>query len=72
MTTIAHEFGHALGLWHEQTRIDRETVLTLNERYIETDMKDNYQMDDAYNTTYMGLPYDFGGIMHYEPDVGVL
>ena len=72
MNTIAHEFGHALGLWHEQTRVDRHEVLTIVDEIIKADMEDNFDMDDPYNTTYEGLPYDMGSVMHYGADVGLL
>lgn len=58
-----HEIGHALGLWHEQSREDRDQhIEVLLENVIER-FRHNFDRhvldgDDAG-------PYDFGSIMHY-------
>jgi astacin len=58
-----HEIGHAVGLWHEQSREDRDDFVTINWDNIEEDKKSNFNQhisdgDDV-------LAYDYGSIMHY-------
>ena len=59
---IAHEVGHALGLWHEQSRSDRDTYITVNLANIEDDKEHNFSRHDEADT-YGG--YDFDSVMHY-------
>jgi hypothetical protein len=61
---MTHEIGHALGLWHEQQRSDRD-------EYVEI-LYDN--IDDAYEGNFDIAPggtlagvYDFASTMHYLP-----
>lgn len=62
-TQILHEIGHLLGLWHEQSRADRDDnvqVLWLN---IEPCEYSNFHTVES--SVSVG-PYDFDSIMHYE------
>lgn len=60
-----HEIGHAVGLWHEQSREDRD-------KFIEV-IKVNIKPKSAHNFNQHILDgddlgkYDFGSIMHYPP-----
>ena len=60
--TIVHELGHALALWHEQSRPDRNTYITINWPLIPIDKWHNF---DSHSEGYMIGPYDFDSIMHY-------
>ncbi len=61
--SIIHEIGHAVGLWHEQSRADRNTFVTVLFDNIET--KYAYNFDQQISTGDDIGPYDFGSIMHY-------
>ncbi|XP_062592889.1 zinc metalloproteinase dpy-31-like [Saccostrea cucullata] len=60
--TILHEIGHALGMWHEQSRPDRDNHITILEDNIKSGKKHNFLVrpGDTY-----GTQYDYGSIMHY-------
>ena len=58
-----HEVGHALGLWHEQSREDRDRFVRINWQNIQTDRAHNFAQhisdgDDIGS-------YDYDSIMHY-------
>ncbi|MEQ2279899.1 hypothetical protein AMECASPLE_013982 [Ameca splendens] len=59
---LAHELIHALGLYHEHTRDDRDNYVTINWSNIISSKKDNFKVKRG-NT--LNLPYDFESIMHY-------
>ncbi|MFI9588509.1 M12 family metallopeptidase [Streptomyces sp. NPDC052236] len=58
-----HEIGHSVGLWHEQSREDRDTFVTINWANIRQQHAHNFNQhivdgDDVG-------PYDYNSIMHY-------
>ena len=59
-----HELGHALGLWHEQSRIDRDQFIRVVTENIDPAMVYNFNK----NTSAIGIDlgaYDYESIMHY-------
>jgi hypothetical protein len=59
--TVVHEIGHAIGLFHEQSRSDRDAYVTVHTANILPKELDNYR-----RTTFTSLgSYDFSSIMHY-------
>lgn len=58
-----HEIGHAVGLWHEQSREDRDTFVRILWANIEDQMRHNFDQHIADGDD-IGA-YDFGSIMHY-------
>ncbi len=60
--TVAHELGHALGLWHEHQRSDRDSYLTVDLTNVPDNARSNFSIMSGLPL--IG-PYDFGSIMHY-------
>ena len=57
-----HEFVHALGVWHEMQRWDRDD--TIDVRY-ENIGGYRSQFNKITDSATFGLPYDTGSVMHY-------
>jgi Astacin (Peptidase family M12A) len=58
-----HEIGHALGLWHEQSRSDRDEFIEVVFENISPQHRHNFDKH-VLDGTDLGA-YDFGSIMHY-------
>ena len=58
-----HEIGHVIGLWHEQSREDRDLFVTINWAKIIPGTEHNFNQHIADGDD-IGA-YDFGSIMHY-------
>lgn len=58
-----HEIGHAVGLWHEQSRQDRDTFVQIVFANIDPSMQHNFTQHVSDGDD-LG-PYDYGSIMHY-------
>jgi hypothetical protein len=68
LVTVLHEFGHALGLWHEQSRPDRDQYVTILSGNIQDDKEHNFELKDDPDVARANGPYDFDSIMHYPLD----
>uniref|UniRef100_A0A915IS61 Metalloendopeptidase n=1 Tax=Romanomermis culicivorax TaxID=13658 RepID=A0A915IS61_ROMCU len=63
---IAHEFGHALGLWHEQSRPDADTYIRVLTNNILAGLLSNFLQRTWDTVDSFGVPYDYGSVMHYD------
>jgi hypothetical protein len=64
--TTMHEFLHAFGFYHEQTRYDRDDWVAINWSNIEPGKEDNFEMKTTSEIDLLGTPYDYGSCMHYD------
>ncbi|CEF59840.1 Astacin-like metalloendopeptidase [Strongyloides ratti] len=62
---IQHETSHALGLYHEQARPNRDEFVLINTGNIITGRESNFVKSSSNYVTDFGVPYDFGSVMHY-------
>ncbi|EKV00626.1 Astacin (Peptidase family M12A) [Leptolyngbya sp. PCC 7375] len=58
-----HEIGHAIGLWHEQSREDRDSFVTIRYENIQDGRESNFNQHISDGDD-IGA-YDYGSIMHY-------
>ncbi|XP_034239105.1 astacin-like metalloprotease toxin 5 [Thrips palmi] len=63
--TIQHEMLHTLGMWHEHTRPDRDEHVTVLWGNIAPGRKPNFLRRPPGTVRTLGLPYDYGSVMHY-------
>lgn len=61
-----HEICHAAGMWHEQSRNDRDDYITILWENIESGRSSNFETKGESITA--NGDYDYGSIMHYGAD----
>lgn len=64
MGSIAHEIGHVLGFYHEQSRPDRDEHVSVHMENVTPKFQYNFK---KYGTSQVRTdePYDIGSVMHY-------
>uniref|UniRef100_A0A665VWV6 Metalloendopeptidase n=1 Tax=Echeneis naucrates TaxID=173247 RepID=A0A665VWV6_ECHNA len=65
IATIEHEFLHALGFWHEQSRADRDDYVKIMWDHISEGKEHNFNTYNDTTSSSLGVPYDYGSMMHY-------
>ncbi len=60
--TVVHEILHSIGIYHEQSRSDRDTFVDIKWQNIESGKEHNFQTVPG-SVDY--FDYDYGSIMHY-------
>ena len=67
-SVITHEIGHVVGFWHEQSRLDRDSYITINWDNIEPGGEPQFMQQSSNQINSTGSVYDYGSIMHYGED----
>jgi hypothetical protein len=63
--TLLHELGHTVGLWHEQSRPDRDTYV--NVLYQNIIKGSRFNFDQVLDNSQTFGPYDYASVMAYIP-----
>ncbi|XP_071502855.1 zinc metalloproteinase nas-6-like [Diadema antillarum] len=63
--TIIHEFMHAIGFQHEQTRADRDSFVYIYTQNIIRGLEYNFDKYDLTRINHLGTSYDYFSVMHY-------
>ncbi|KAK6481949.1 tolloid-like protein 2 isoform X1 [Huso huso] len=62
---VVHELGHVVGFWHEHTRPDRDSHVTIIRENIQPGQEYNFLKMEPGEVNSLGETYDFDSIMHY-------
>ncbi|XP_044538781.1 meprin A subunit beta [Gracilinanus agilis] len=65
IATVQHEFLHALGFWHEQSRSDRDDYVIIMKDRIQEGKEHNFNTYDDKVSDSLNVPYDYTSVMHY-------
>jgi len=63
VATILHEMGHTVGVWHEQSRPDRNTYVNVNYGAVIKASRSNF--DQLLDNDQELTPYDYASVMEY-------
>ncbi|KAK0397760.1 hypothetical protein QR680_002256 [Steinernema hermaphroditum] len=64
---IIHEMMHAVGFFHEQSRTDRDSYITILWNNIQSGMHGQFEKYGQGTIQDLGTEYDYQSIMHYGP-----
>jgi len=62
---MAHEIGHVLGFWHEQSRPDRDSYIRILWQNVPGGVREAFAKYGHDKIDSLGVPYDYASIMHY-------
>lgn len=62
---LLHELGHAIGLQHEHSRLDRDEKVTVIWDNIAPGKYRNFEIQETWPPLLRAIPYDYKSIMHY-------
>ncbi|XP_023399669.2 meprin A subunit beta [Loxodonta africana] len=65
IATVQHEFLHALGFWHEQSRSDRDDYVNIMWERIQSGREHNFNTYNDQQSDSLNVPYDYTSVMHY-------
>ena len=63
MAVATHELLHAMGVFHEQSRMDRDKYVRILTQNIKSPFASQFRKHQNSDT--FGIPYDYKSIMHY-------
>jgi len=63
---IEHEFLHAIGLYHTQSRSDRDNYVEIIWANIPNEKQHNFEKYSSAVVNHFNLRYDFESVMHYK------
>ncbi len=63
VATILHEMGHTVGVWHEQSRPDRDSYVNVNYNAVIKASRSNF--DIIVDNEQALTPYDYASVMEY-------
>lgn len=64
--TAMHELMHALGFFHEQSRMDRDNYIIIQWKNIIEGTEDNFEKYTSKLIDHLGQEYDYYSILHYD------
>uniref|UniRef100_A0A0K0FTW3 Metalloendopeptidase n=1 Tax=Strongyloides venezuelensis TaxID=75913 RepID=A0A0K0FTW3_STRVS len=63
--TVEHEIAHSLGLYHEQSRPDRDKYIRIANENVDNNYTINFDKTSYNNSKTYGTQYDYGSGMQY-------
>ena len=68
MGLMAHELGHALGFFHEQSRPDRDSFIKIKNENVRRGKTFNFIKYTDWLVDTRDVEYDYSSLMHYKTD----
>jgi hypothetical protein len=65
VATVLHEMGHIVGVWHEQSRPDRDTYVNVNYGAVIKASRSNFDVPYDSEGVQDLTPYDYASVMEY-------